>query len=314
MPHAARPARQPVPQGTAQTATVLSGIEYSWAGGTEWSGDVMVDMEWAAQAANVLAAWCALRDMSALSKDALRQEAGLLDGTADLFVLFGGGVTGTVETLASAMRAGVARRYAIVGGRGHATYWLDQAIGRLHGECDTLPAPGVASEAEMLDALLHARHGLHADFLETRSTNCGNNITYLLDLLEGEGCVPEGVILSQDAVMQRRMDVTWRRQVMDRPLFASTRVVNWPAYEAELAARDGSLVWAQAPEGIWPMEKYLQLLLGEVDRLTDDEGGYGPRGRGFVVHVDVPAEVRAAADELRAACGEAGRAPDERFG
>ena len=101
---------------------------------------------------------------------------------------------------------------------------------------------------------------------------------------------------------------------MDRPLFASTRVVNWPAYEAELAARDGSLVWAQAPEGIWPMEKYLQLLLGEVDRLTDDEGGYGPRGRGFVVHVDVPAEVRAAADELRAACGEAGRAPDERFG
>ena len=114
--------------------------------------------------------------------------------------------------------------------------------------------------------------------------------------------------------MQRRMDVTWRRQVMDRPAFASTHVINWPAYEAELADAEGGLAWRKAPEGIWPMEKYLQLLLGEVARLTDDEAGYGPCGRDFVVHVDVPAEVQAAAATLRAARGEAGRAPDERFG
>lgn len=236
------------------------------------------------------------------------------EGQADLFVLFGGGVTGTIETLAAAMRAGVARRYAMVGGRGHATYWLDRTIEGLREKDDSLPVPGVASESEMLDALLFARHGLHADLLETRSTNCGNNITYLLDLLEGEGNMPESVILSQDAVMQRRMDVTWRRQVADRSPFAGTRVINWPAYEAELACEGGRLAWRQAPEGIWPMEKYLQLLLGEVERLTDDEHGYGPRGRDFVVHVDVPSEVLEAADVLWAACGESGRAPDERFG
>ena len=267
-----------------------------------------------ARAANVLARWCALRDVSALGRGALREEAGLPEGVADLFVLFGGGVTGTVETLAAAMHAGVARRYAIVGGRGHATYWLDQAMERLREGCDALPKPGVASEAEMLDALLFARHGLHADLLETRSTNCGNNITYLLDLLEGEGRVPTSVILCQDAVMQRRMDVTLRRQVADRPAFAGTHVINWPAYEAELTREDGELAWRKAPEGIWPMEKYLQLLLGEVARLTDDEQGYGPCGRDFVVHVDVPAEVQAAAATLRAACGESGRAPDERYG
>lgn len=272
--------------------------------------------EWAkvARAANVLARWCALGDIADLSRHALRDEVGLPGGQADLFVLFGGGVTGTVETLAAAMRAGVARRHAIVGGRGHATYWLDQAMERLRMGDGLLPEPCVASEAEMLDALLFARHGLHADLLETRSTNCGNNITYLLDLLEGEGRVPASVILCQDAVMQRRMDVTWRRQVADRPAFAPTRVVNLPAYEAELCCDGGGLAWRHAPEGIWPMEKYLQLLLGEVDRLTDDERGYGPRGRGFVVHVDVPAEVHEAADLVRAACGEEGRAPDERFG
>lgn len=282
-------------------------------------GDAMNKTEEAARAANVLARWCAQRDVSALSRQALYAEVGLADGIADLFVLFGGGVPGIVETLAAAIGAGVAHRYAIVGGRGHATYWLDQAMMHLSGEearslGDAWPKSGVASEAEMLDALLFARHGLHADLLETRSTNCGNNITFLLDLLEGEGAIPESVILCQDAVMQRRMDATWRRQVSERAAFAHTRIINWPAYEAELACESGVLVWRHAPEGIWSMEKYLQLLLGEVARLTDDEGGYGPCGRDFVVHVDVPDEVVAAAGALRAACGESGRVPDERFG
>ena len=282
-------------------------------------GDAMNKMEEAARAANVLARWCAQRDVSALSREALDVEMGLPGGSADLFVLFGGGVTGIVETLAAAISAGVAHRYAIVGGRGHATYWLDQAMMRLSGEeacspSDSWPKPGVASEAEMLDALLSARYSLRADLLETRSTNCGNNITFLLDLLEGEGAIPESVILCQDAVMQRRMDATWRHQVSERVAFALTRVINWPAYEAELACEGGVLVWRHAPEGIWSMEKYLQLLLGEVARLTDDEGGYGPCGRDFVVHVDVPDEVVAAAGMLRTACGESGRAPDERFG
>ena len=169
-------------------------------------GDAMNKMEEAARAANVLARWCAQRDVSALSKKALSVEVGLLGGSADLFILFGGGVPGIVETLAAAISAGVAHRYAIVGGRGHATYWLDQAMTCLsekeaHGPSGSWPEPGAASEAEMLDALLYARHGLRAGLLETRSTNCGNNITFLLDLLEGEGAIPKSVILCQDRAL-----------------------------------------------------------------------------------------------------------------
>lgn len=271
----------------------------------------------AANDANLLLGWCGLRDVRALTRESLRDEAGLEDGVADLFVLFGGGVTGTLETLAGAIRAGVARRHAIVGGRGHATYWLDRAMREELEESEradaSAPVPGVSSEAEMLDHLLAVRYGLHADLLETSSTNCGNNITFLLDLLEGEGRAPASVILCQDAVMQRRMDATWRHQVRERRSFAETRVVNWAAYEAELACDGGRLVWGKEPEGIWPLETLLQLLLGEVDRLTDDERGYGPRGRDFVVHVDVPSEVRDAACRLRDACGEEGRPPDERY-
>ena len=275
-----------------------------------------------AQNANVIARWCGVRDLSALTCEALRSEVGLASGAADLFVLFGGGVVGSLQTLVAAMREGVARRYAIVGGRGHATYWLDRAFAA-ELEVGHIPDLGVvageSSEAEMLDALLSVHYGLHADLLETRSTNCGNNISNLLDLLEAEGAleavqgVPTSVILCQDAVMQRRMDATWQRQVQDRPRFARTQIINWAAYEAELADKNGQLAWAAAPEGIWPIDAYLQLLQGEVMRLHDDEHGYGPRGRDFVAHVDVPSHVLEAARALDELVGDAGRPPDERY-
>ena len=255
-----------------------------------------------ADCANVLADWLGVRDVSELTRAAIKREAGLAGGVADLFVLFGGGVTASVETLATAMRAGVARRYAIVGGRGHATYGLEEAmraemVGWPQDEAARID-PTRASEAEMLAALLAHRHGLSADLLETRSTNCGNNITYLLDLLDGDATPPASVILSQDAAMQRRMVATWQRQVEGRPRYADVRVVSWAAYRTRLEWRDGRLAYEKAPEGMWDTDRYLSLLMGDVSRLTDDEHGYGPNGAGFVAHVDVPNEVTQAWHEL----------------
>jgi hypothetical protein len=34
--------------------------------------------------------------------------------------------------------------------------------------------------------------------------------------------------------------------------------------------------------------------MGEIPRLRDDKEGYGPRGKGFIVHVDIPDEVEEA--------------------
>ena len=42
------------------------------------------------------------------------------------------------------------------------------------------------SEAELFNEYLQDKHGLLADYLEKESTNCGNNITFLLSLLERE--------------------------------------------------------------------------------------------------------------------------------
>ena len=50
--------------------------------------------------------------------------------------------------------------------------------------------------------------------------------------------------------------------------------------------------------GMWEIDRYISLLMGEIPRLSDDENGYGPKGKGFIAHVDIPSEVRNAFDEL----------------
>ncbi|STD42197.1 Uncharacterised protein [Edwardsiella tarda] len=48
----------------------------------------------------------------------------------------------------------------------------------------------------------------------------------------------------------------------------------------------------------------MSLLLGEIPRLRDDAQGYGPRGRDFIAHVDLPDEVEAAFQRLASMLGE----------
>lgn len=47
-------------------------------------------------------------------------------------------------------------------------------------------------------------------------------------------------------------------------------------------------------QGVWDLDRYLSLLLGEIPRLRDGPSGYGPRGKGFIEHVDIPPEVEEA--------------------
>jgi hypothetical protein len=82
--------------------------------------------------------------------------------------------------------------------------------------------------------------------------------------------------------MQRRMDARFRHSWS----LGGATAVNLPGPDSRAS---------------WPWPRWLALVMGEVPRLRDDEHGYGPRGRGFIAHVDVPEEVRAAHDLLLAA-------------
>ena len=41
-------------------------------------------------------------------------------------------------------------------------------------------------------------------------------------------------------------------------------------------------------------ERYIQLLMGEIPRLRDDHNGYGPKGKAFIAHVEIPESVEGA--------------------
>lgn len=257
---------------------------------------------------NVLARFLGQRDLPLLSRNGVAvANAGAAAGTddvavastqVDVAVLFGGSILAGGEVLADAMRADVARTYVIVGGAGHTTETLRERARAIWPRIDV--APG-AAEAVIFDAYLREYHGMSADLLETRSTNCGNNITYLLELLESKGITAESFLLMQDATMMRRMVAGLR---FHRP---DAAVLAYATYAARVVADSGSLSYEDEPLGMWGIERYRTLLMGEVPRLRDDASGYGPKGAGWIAHVDIPRDVEDAFARLRAAHPEAVR-------
>ena len=157
-------------------------------------------------------------------------------------------------------------------------------MGREVPEIQTAGRP----EAEIFQAYLEYRYGRKADLLERESTNCGNNITYLLK-------VPyQRIILTQDAAMQRRMDATLRKYAGEE-----IAIINYAAYQAKVVERDSKLAFDREIWGMWSMERYLTLLMGEISRLSDTPEGYGPSGKGYIAHVEIPEEVETAFTQLK---------------
>ena len=130
---------------------------------------------------NRLGRFCGKRDVPELTPDQLYRKYQIRQ--ADVLVLFGGSILCGGDVLADAMKQNVAQKYVIVGGAGHTTETLRR---KMHAEFPEIMTEGL-SEAEIFEAYLEYRYGLHADLLECRSTNCGNNITYLLELLAETG-------------------------------------------------------------------------------------------------------------------------------
>lgn len=246
-------------------------------------------MENIAKDINLLGRFCGKRDVETLTPDALQASCGLPQ--ADVMVLFGGSILCGGDVLAQAMQNGVAKRYGIVGGAGHTTETLRANMHRAFPELETAGLP----EAQIFAAYLKRRYGLEPDFLECSSTNCGNNITYLLQLLREREIPFHSIILAQDATMQRRMEAGLRKYAGP-----DVQIINYAVYSARVVAGRHALRYEKDIWGMWDMERYISLLLGEISRLTDDENGYGPQGKGFIAHVDIPADVRDAFAELKA--------------
>ena len=247
---------------------------------------------------NLLSSFLGIRDVPELTREALL--AFWNAPRADLLVLFGGTILCGADVLAEAMQRRIAAHYLIVGGEGHTTPALRQAV---HAACPSLPVEN-QPEAFLLQAYLNVKYGLSADAIESRSTNCGNNISNMLALARRLSFPCRSMILCQDASMQRRMDATLRRCAPE------TEILNYATYQVRLRD-DGT--FDPLPDGMWPLSRYLSLLMGEIPRLRDDAGGYGPKGAGYIAHVAVPEAVEAAFARLAEHFGDRIRAADPAF-
>ncbi len=241
----------------------------------------------AAENINILGNYCGKRDVKELTPENLQKECHIRQ--ADVMVLFGGSILCGGDVLAGAIKNKIAKCFMIVGGEGHTTPTLRAKMNEAYPEIKTENL----SEAEIFNSYLKYRYFVQADYIETRSTNCGNNITFLLELLEKENIVCNHIILSQDAAMQYRMEMGMRKY---RP---NMKIINFAAYHAVVQEQKGTLKYDTDIWGMWDMERYISLLLGEIPRLKDDENGYGPRGKDFIAHVDIPRNVEDAFEELK---------------
>lgn len=68
--------------------------------------------------------------------------------------------------------------------------------------------------------------------------------------------------------------------------------------EAEIF-KENLLSYSSDIYGMWEMDRYINLLMGEIPRLTDDKNGYGPAGKDFIAHIDMPDKVLHAFHELK---------------
>ncbi|WP_051204801.1 ElyC/SanA/YdcF family protein [Butyrivibrio sp. VCD2006] len=244
-------------------------------------------------AINTLGRFCGKRDIRTLDRDQLYDTYGIYK--ADVMVLFGGSILAGGDVFAKAIKDELAETFIIVGGAGHTT---DTLRNRVHSEYPFIKTAGL-TEAEIFQQYLQKVHNCQADLLETESTNCGNNITNLLSLLNEKHIHFQNIILCQDETMQARMDAVLRKYTSD-----SVKIINYAAYAATVCASQSGLTYTEDIHGMWDIDRYIELLMGEIPRLTDDENGYGPNGKRFLAHVEIPDKVRLAFEKLKTTYGK----------
>ena len=123
------------------------------------------------------------------------------------------------------------------------------------------------------------------------------NTRFTRQMLEHNGIAHRTGVVVQDPTMQRRTMATFARVWQDDP-----RAPTWysaPGCVPVLRnGRDG-VTFGGEDTGLWPVGRYLALILGELPRLADNPQGYGPLGKGFIAHVDIPPDIAQAWQTLR---------------
>ncbi|KAI0163400.1 hypothetical protein BJ166DRAFT_293196 [Pestalotiopsis sp. NC0098] len=234
----------------------------------------------------------------------------------------------------------------LCGGIGHSTHYMHEAVARhprYHVIADKVRGQ---PEARVLQAIAEEFFGLVAydqaadeaqkshptDAIETvltvlvedQSTNCGANASMTKALLDRHGIHnPRSIIVAQDPTMCRRTAASFEKLYEADP-DSRPQILCWPTFVPRLTLAEAKTVAGSGPLGrltfqttpmsgpdlddLWEMPRFADLIMGEIPRLRDTADGYGPRGKGFISHVDVPPSIENAWRRLRSSLGSLERA------
>ncbi|CAK9779504.1 hypothetical protein CC85DRAFT_287357 [Cutaneotrichosporon oleaginosum] len=203
----------------------------------------------------------------------------------------------------------------ISGGRGHSTPYLYDAVAR------DKHLRGITTEGETeADILVEvARKTFDIDYavgngslrllLDPQSTNCGANAIETKRLLDEAGIWPKTIFVVQDPTMHRRTLASFEKVYAEDP--RATRdgmpaIQGWTLQPKVRRGEGGVLEWKTDEvddDQLWEPARFVSLVLGEIPRLRDDQNGYGPKGAGYIAHVDIPQDVEEAWGRLHARLG-----------
>jgi uncharacterized SAM-binding protein YcdF (DUF218 family) len=236
-------------------------------------------------AANLLGNWLAQNDFASRPQP----------DDYEWVVLAGNAVIPVIDA-ACQLAASEGKKLLICGGIGHSTTFLYAAIAQ-HPRYNTLRTTGL-SEAAILAEIAHQFWKIpRANILvEDASTNCGENACFSRRMLDAQGIAVKTGIVVQDPTMQRRTMATFEhvwQDVENKPHWRS-----YPGCQPELFNSENGVAFKGDDTGLWPVERYLSLIIGELPRIRDDEQGYGPRGKNFIAHVDIPLAIEQAWQQL----------------
>lgn len=124
--------------------------------------------------------------------------------------------------------------------------------------------------------ILRGYRAFHRNFKKQNAENARK-------LLEEEGIPMNRLVLMQDPLMQRRSCMSLKRAMPK-----TSKILSFAPF---IPGFDECLTPIESAGGVWSRKRFLELLLGEIRRLRDDENRYGPRGKNFIDHVDIPPEV-----------------------
>ena len=222
-------------------------------------------------------------------------------------------------------RPSLAKTLILVGGIGHSTKLIYEAVARHPEYCRIQDKGDIAGlpESHVLQRIVShsfniskVDHGGPEVLIEDRSTNCGANAVETRKVLDKHGITgPLSCIVVQDPTMSLRTVESFEKAYEDLPAAERPNFKACPAFVPKTRTENGKLEYVVnanselreelrlRPEDLWEKQRFCELLVGEVTRLNDDEIGYGPKGRGFIGHVDVPDGVVEAAKRVKEAFG-----------